>query len=157
MLSLLLRNLLFTILQPGLIVGLIPYLLLRYTGEASFPNSWTLSRIAGAFLLIPGLLILISCILRFMTEGKGTISPLDPTKKLVARGLYRYSRNPMYLGAMLVLIGEAVFWESLILAGYAVVVFIAFNLFIIFHEEPRLKRDFGAEYEAYLRKVRRWL
>ncbi len=157
MLSLLLRNLLFTILQPGIVVGLIPYLILRSTDKSFFPDVWTFRQYVGAFVLIPGVLILVSCILRFMTEGKGTISPLDPTKKLVIKGLYRYSRNPMYLGVILVLIGEAIFWESLILGGYAAVVFIAFNLFIIFHEEPRLKRDFGAEYEAYFQKVRRWL
>jgi protein-S-isoprenylcysteine O-methyltransferase Ste14 len=157
MLSLLLRNLIFTILQPGLVVGLFPYLLLRNSGKAFFPDSWTLWQYAGALTMMTGLLILLRCILRFATEGKGTISPIDPTKKLVAKGLYRYSRNPMYVGAVLTLVGEAVFWQSLVLAGYAVVVFIAFNLFIILHEEPRLKRDFGAEYEEYFQKVRRWL
>ncbi len=106
--------------------------------------------------MILGFLILMSCILRFATEGKGTISPIDPTKNLVAKGLYRYSRNPMYVGVMLLLLGEAVFWQSLFLAGYAAVVFIGFNLFIIIHEEPRLKRDFGTEYELYFQKVRRW-
>lgn len=107
--------------------------------------------------MIVGFLILLWCILRFATEGKGTISPLDPTKKLVARGLYRYSRNPMYIGVMLLLLGEVVFWQSPVLAAYAVVVFVGFNLFILLHEEPRLKRDFGTEYEMYLQTVRRWL
>lgn len=157
MLSLLFRNLLFTILQPGVVTGLIPYLLLRNSDKTFFPDSWTIWHYAGAFIMILGFLILLSCIVRFMTEGKGTISPLDPTKKLVAKGLYRYSRNPMYVGAMLLLLGETVFWQSLVLALYAAVVFIAFNLFIILHEEPRLKRDFGTEYELYLQKVRRWL
>lgn len=157
MLSLLLRNLLFTILQPGLVTGLFPYLMLRNMGKSFFPDSWTIWHYVGAFVMILGFLILIRCILRFATEGKGTISPIDPTKKLVAKGLYRYSRNPMYVGAMLLLIGEAVFWQSLALALYAAIVFIGFNLFIILHEEPRLKRDFGAEYEAYFQSVRRWL
>jgi protein-S-isoprenylcysteine O-methyltransferase Ste14 len=157
MLSLLLRNLFFTVLQPGVVVGLIPYLLLRNTDKAFFPDPWTLWQYAGALIMIPGFLILMACILRFATEGRGTISPLDPTQKLVVKGLYSYSRNPMYVGAMLVLIGAAVFWQSLVLAGYAAVVFTGFNLFIIFHEEPRLKRDFGTEYELYLQKVRRWL
>lgn len=157
MLSLLIRSLFFTILQPGVVVGLIPYLLLRFESRAFLPDSWTLWQYAGAAVFFPGLLILLSCIVRFMTEGKGTISPLDPTKRLVIRGLYKYSRNPMYLGVMLALIGEAVFWQSLILAFYAAIVFAAFNLFIILHEEPRLRRDFGGEYEAYLQKVRRWL
>lgn len=157
MLSLLLRNLIFTVLQPGVVTGLIPYLLLRNSGRTFFPDSWTIRHYVGALVMISGFSILLSCILRFATEGKGTISPVDPTKKLVAKGLYRYSRNPMYLGAMLALTGEAVFWQSLVLAIYAAIVFIGFNLFIILHEEPRLKRDFGAEYESYFQKVRRWL
>lgn len=107
--------------------------------------------------MIPGVLILLGCILRFVREGKGTISPLDPTKKLVGGGLYRFSRNPMYLGAILTLLGETFFWQSLVLGGYTLIVFIAFNLIIILHEEPRLRKDFGDEYERYSQKVRRWL
>ena len=157
MLSLLLRNLLFTILQPGVVTGLIPYLLLRNSGKTFFPEHWTIWHFIGAILMITGFSLLIYCVLKFATEGKGTISPIDPTKKLVAKGLYRYSRNPMYVGAMTLLAGEAVFWQSLALAIYAVVVFVAFNLFIVLHEEPRLRRVFGVEYEEYFQNVRRWL
>src|SRR5688500_16625475 len=157
MVSLLLRNLLFTILQPGLVTGLFPYLLLRNSRRTFFPDVWTFWHVVGAAIGLAGLLILVRCILRFATEGRGTISPIDPTTKLVERGLYRYSRNPMYLGAIVLLIGEAIFWRSLIVAGYAAIVFIAFNLFIIFHEEPRLRRVFGGEYDAYFGRVRRWL
>lgn len=97
------------------------------------------------------------CVWRFPFEGKGTISPLDPTKELVTHGLYRYSRNPMYVGAVLLLIGEAVFFRSWVLAGYAAVIFLAFHTFILFHEEPRLKRVFGGQYDEYRRTVRRWI
>ena len=157
MVSLLLRNLFFTILQPGLVAGLFPYLLLSSSDKDFFPGAWTIWHYAGAVMMVFGFLIMMSCILRFATEGRGTLSPLDPTKKLVVKGLYRYSRNPMYVGVILLLIGETVFWQSLVLAGYTAVVFIGFNLFILFHEEPRLRRDFGTEYELYCQKVRRWL
>ena len=157
MLSLLLRNLLFTILQPGVVTVLFPYLILSYSERTNLPERWAVMNVIGAILMLIGVSILLRCILRFATEGKGTISPLDPTKELVAKGLYRYSRNPMYLGAMTLLIGEALFWSSLALAIYSVVVFIGFNLFIILHEEPRLKRDFGDEYNEYYKRVRRWL
>jgi protein-S-isoprenylcysteine O-methyltransferase Ste14 len=156
MLSLLLRNLLFTILQPGVVAGLIPYLLVR-NNRTFFPERWTIWNFAGAFLMVVGFSVLIYCILKFAFEGKGTISPIDPTKKLVAKGLYRYSRNPMYLGVMTLLAGEAVFWRSLTLAIYTAVVFLGFNLFIVLHEEPRLRRVFGDEYEEYFQNVRRWL
>src|SRR6185369_6365872 len=137
MISLFLRNLFFTILQPGLVAGLIPYLLLRNNHKTFFPDSWTIWQYAGAVIAVSGFFIMLMCIFRFAAEGRGTLSPLDPTKKLVISGLYRYSRNPMYVGVMLLLTGEAVFWQSLILAGYAALVFAGFNLFILLHEEPR--------------------
>ena len=157
MISLLLRNLLFTLLQPGVVVVLLPYLILTSRGDELPPANWSITHFAGTALIIAGGVIMVTCILRFITEGKGTISPLDPTKKLIVRGLYRYSRNPMYVGVMLILTGETLFWWSPALALYAAVVFIAFNLFILLHEEPRLRRVFGPEYESYMRQVRRWI
>ena len=141
----------------GLIAGLFPYLLLRLEGKTFLVNTWTIWQIAGIIAVFSGFFIMVICILRFATEGKGTLSPLDPTKKLVIKGFYKYSRNPMYVGVFLLLTGETIFWQSFILAGYAAIVFIGFNLFTILHEEPRLKRDFGTEYEQYSQKVRRWL
>jgi protein-S-isoprenylcysteine O-methyltransferase Ste14 len=157
MISLLLRNLLFTILQPGIVAGLIPYLILRGRAGQLLPENFSTAHYAGAVLMVVGFSIMAACILRFATEGKGTLSPLDPTKKLVVRGLYRYSRNPMYVGVMILLLGESLFWWSIALAGYAAVVFVGFNLFILLHEEPRLRREFGQEYESYFREVRRWI
>ncbi|MFN0140828.1 MAG: methyltransferase family protein [Pyrinomonadaceae bacterium] len=156
MFSLLLRNLFFTILQPGVVVVLLPYLILRYTGRELLPSDLGATHFVGAGLMAAGAAVALTCILRFATEGKGTLSPLDPTKQLVARGLYKYSRNPMYLGAMLTLAGETLFWWSLALVIYAVVVFIAFNLFVLLHEEPRCRRDFGDAYTEYCQNVRRW-
>lgn len=157
MISLLFRNLVFTILQPGIVAGLIPYLIIKFSGKTLFPDVPTFWQYAGIIIAAFGSVVMLACILSFAVKGKGTLSPLDPTKKLVISGLYRYSRNPMYLGVMSLLIGESVFWQSIELAFYSVIVFTAFQLFIIFHEEPRLKRDFGNEFEEYCRTVRRWL
>lgn len=137
--------------------GLIPYLILRYAGREIITDAFGTSHFIGASLMVLGGAIAASCILRFATEGKGTISPLDPTKELVLRGLYKYSRNRMYVGMMILLVGEAVFFPSLALSTYALLIFIGFNLVIILHEEPRLRRDFGAQFEEYRRRVRRWL
>lgn len=156
MVSLLIRNLFFTILQPGVVVGLMPYLILRYTGREIVPAAWEANHFIGAGLIVVGSIIAGACILRFATEGKGTLSPIDPTKKLVIRGLSKYSRNPMYVGGMLIMIGETLFYWSLALAIYSAVVFIGFNLFIILHEEPRCRRDFREEYKEYCQRVGRW-
>jgi protein-S-isoprenylcysteine O-methyltransferase Ste14 len=100
---------------------------------------------------------MINCIVNFAIKGKGTLSPADPTKELVTGGLYRFSRNPMYIGVMMILIGEAIFFQSFSLWIYSLVVFIGFNIFILVHEEPRLRKAFGDDYNNYCRKVRRWI
>ena len=157
MVSLLIRNLIFTILQPGVAAVLVPYLLLRNTGRTFFPDVWTIWHYVGAVLMLAGGSVVVACILRFATEGRGTLSPLDPTKKLVVHGLYSYSRNPMYVGVTVLLIGEFFFWMSWVLAAYTAILFVGFNLFIMLHEEPRLRRDFPEEYDLYCARVRRWI
>ena len=153
--SLLLRNLVFTILQPGMVAGVVPYYILEEEIRLNKPERFY--TYAGIVVVFVGLAVMLRCILQFALEGKGTLSPVDPTKRLVVRGLYRYSRNPMYVGVMLILIGEATITQSSSLWLYLTFVFIAFNLFILLHEERRLRRDFGAEYSDYCKKVRRWL
>jgi protein-S-isoprenylcysteine O-methyltransferase Ste14 len=155
--SLVLRNLLFTILQPGLVAGLIPYFILGSPVATTFKNGLTSLQYIAILIFAAGVAILFYCIGMFAIKGRGTLSPADPTKKLVVSGLYRCSRNPMYIGVILILIGEAVFFSSGSLWIYTAIVFIAFNLFIILHEEPRLKRDFGTEYQQYLNTVGRWM
>src|SRR5215217_9208859 len=149
--SLVLRNLFFTILQPGIVAGLVPYWILGSLSTAAFKNSLSSFQYLAIFIFAAGVAILLYCISLFAVKGKGTLSPADPTKKLVVSGLYKFSRNPMYIGVMLMLIGEAVFFSSSSLWIYTALVFIAFNLFIVLHEEPRLKEDFGREYQQYLK------
>lgn len=155
--SLAFRNLLFTLLQPGLVAGLIPYWILGSRAGEIFNNPLNSLQYIAILIFAIGTAILIYCITMFAVKGKGTLSPADPTTDLVVSGLYRFSRNPMYIGLLLMLVGEAVFFFSVRLWIYTAFVFIAVNFFVIFHEEPRLKRDFGAEYRQYLKTVRRWL
>lgn len=157
MLSLLLRNLLFTLLQPGFAVGIIPIAIRTMTGGELVPEVWEWTNFVGAALIVFGFTIAAICIVRFAYEGRGTLSPLDPTKRLVVRGFYKYSRNPMYIGMMLIITGEAMYWMSWPVAVYGVLLFIGFNAFIILHEEPRLKREFPTEYAEYMTRVRRWI
>ncbi len=155
--SLLLRNLFFTILHPGLVAGLIPYWILGNKAANSFAKPLHSHQYLGILLFITGSVVLFNCIIRFAVEGRGTLSPADPTKRLVITGLYRYSRNPMYVGVMMILIGEAIFFQSGDLWIYLSCVFVFFNLFIMLIEEPRLRRDFGEDYYQYCQKVRRWV
>lgn len=157
MLSLFFRNLFFTILQPGIVAGLIPFLVLNEKGKSICAQPMKFYHYSGAIVFLIGLIILIICIASFAVFGRGTLSPADPTKKLVVAGLYRFSRNPMYVGVTAMLIGESIFFQSVALWTYSLFIFVAFNIFIRFFEEPRLREDFGAAYKEYCTKVRRWI
>lgn len=101
--------------------------------------------------------MLVWCFWDFLAKGKGTPAPMDPPKELVVSGLYKYVRNPMYVGVLFVILGHFLwfgFWNLLI---YAALVLLAFHSFVIFYEEPNLKQRFGAAYEEYLKRVPRWI
>ena len=151
-----LRSLFFTLLLPGSVTVLIPYLLLNSSREP-IPPGLELFRLFGLAPLLIGALILLRCIWDFAVTGHGTVAPIDPPRKLVVRGLYRYVRNPIYVGVLLIVSGEAILFDSFRLALYAVVLWFFFQLFVIFSEEPTLREMFGPQYEAYLRAVNRWI
>ena len=150
------RNIVFAILHPGIVAGLVPFWIVGGRADGLFNELGKPHQFAGLFLFVTGFVIMTWCIVSFAVKGRGTLSPLDPTKKLVVSGLYKFSRNPMYIGVMLLLIGEALLFASLSLAIYSLIVFVGFNIFIIAREEPRLRRDFGVDYVNYCKKVRRW-
>jgi protein-S-isoprenylcysteine O-methyltransferase Ste14 len=157
MASLFLRNLFFTILQPGLVAGLIPFFILRGKVENIFFQSWKFHHFLGIIVFIIGFIIMLICIMSFAIKGRGTLSPADPTKKLVVVGLYKFSRNPMYAGVTMMLLGEVIFFYSSPLLIYSLFVFAIFNVFIILVEEPRLRKDFKDEYNKYCEKAKRWI
>ena len=157
MLSLFIRNLFFTILQPGLVAGLIPFWITGFRIDNIFDEVWQLHHYIGTIVFLIGFVIMLWCIISFAVKGRGTLSPVDPTKKLVISGLYRFSRNPMYVGVTLILVGEAIFFQSVELWIYSLFIFITFNIFTIVVEEPRLRKHFGEEYKTYCEKVRRWI
>lgn len=96
------------------------------------------------------------CVGTFALVGRGTPAPFDPPRRLVVRGPYARVRNPMYLGAVLALGAAALFYLSLALLAFAALFLVATHLFVVAYEEPKLRRSFGAEYDAYCREVRRW-
>lgn len=159
MIALFIRNLVFTILQPGIVAGLIPYWILSNQVNDLFIQQLLHRGLhySGAIIFVIGFVIMLYCIISFAVQGRGTLSPIDPTKRLVVAGLYKFSRNPMYVGVVLILIGEAILFQSLELWIYSLFVLVAFHIFTILVEEPRLRKDFGTEYLKYCKKVRRWI
>lgn len=149
---LLLRSIFFTFLLPGTVAAIIPYFLIR----TSYADLGVL-RYLGLAFITSGAAGLVWSIWQFFAEGKGTLAPVDPPTVLVVHGLYRVVRNPMYVSVAAVLIGEAIFFSSLAVLIEAALFVIITHLFVVFYEEPRLKKQFGLSYERYTRTVHRWL
>ena len=150
-----LKTLIFTILVPGTLLGLVPWLLLRWSGEAVPPSLsiWLI----GLLPFVVGIILYFWCAGAFTFIGRGTPAPIDAPIFLVKSGPYRWVRNPMYLGVLSVWFGEAILFHSLLLAGCGLLIAVVVHLFVVFYEEPTLRRRFGESYEAYLRTVPRWL
>jgi protein-S-isoprenylcysteine O-methyltransferase Ste14 len=149
---LLIKNLLFTLIVPGTVGVYVPLMLSRNRSTAS----GLILAIAIALFVLGGA-IYGWCVFDFASFGRATPLPLDAPKKVVRRGLYRFSRNPMYLGVLTVIFGWAVLYRSAAIAAYAVAVAFCFSLFVMLYEEPRLRELFGSEYDQYCTEVPRWL
>jgi protein-S-isoprenylcysteine O-methyltransferase Ste14 len=149
----LLKTLIFMAVAPATVTIYLPYALMP---SSHAPQLGSL-RYLGLLPIIVGAVAGCWCAWDFAFKGRGTPAPFDPPKELVARGLYRRVRNPMYVAVMLILLGEAVFFASRFMITYLLIVFAGFNLFVLFYEEPTLRRKFGESYERYCRAVPRWL
>jgi protein-S-isoprenylcysteine O-methyltransferase Ste14 len=150
---LLLRSALWTLLLPGLIAGYVPW---QFFGFRVNDLSGATDAL-GVVVLLFGVIVLTLCIVEFALRGSGTLSPLDPPRQLVVTGLYRWVRNPMYVGVAFILIGEVLIARSNSLALYTLTFVICTTLFIVGFEEPYLERSFGLSYADYKRHVRRWI
>ena len=150
-----LRSLIWTVALPGMVAGYVPW---RYVGLAQAIFNWRDPvQLIGLLLAVGGTGVLATCIWEFAHSGRGTLAPVDPPKHLVVQGLYRYVRNPMYVGVTTILLGELVIARTWALALYCGCWLVAVNLFIIGYEEPALHRQFGTSYEQYRKTVGRWI
>jgi protein-S-isoprenylcysteine O-methyltransferase Ste14 len=140
---------------PVTVLMLIPHWIVERWGTGDAESGAL--RLVGVSLIAAGSLVLIWCVWNFARKGRGTLAPIDPPTRLVVRGLYRYVRNPMYLGALLILMGQTVLFASAALLWYLIAWFISVHLFVVFYEEPVLRRQFGDSYDRYCRSVRRWM
>src|SRR5262245_44515966 len=154
--KLILKTLFFTLIAPCVVTVVAPYLLLPSPTNL-LPQGWQWSHFAGLLLLAVGLGIYLWCAWEFITKGQGTPAPYDPPRFLVKGGLYRFTRNPMYVGMTTILFGEACFFKSTALLVYALILLLGFHLRIIYYEEPTLRRLFGEAFEKYCKRVPRWI
>lgn len=151
--ALFLRSAFWTVLAPGIMAGYLPW---RFFG-VRWPASANARTVIAVLLGAMGAIVLLASIIEFARRGRGTLSPVDPPRRLVVTGWYRWVRNPMYVGVLLLLFGEILIAPSWGFALYIAALFAAVNVFIRGYEEPYLQRRFGASYEEYRRHVRRWI
>jgi protein-S-isoprenylcysteine O-methyltransferase Ste14 len=111
----------------------------------------------AATILALGTLLLLWCVREFYVSGRGTLAPWSPPRRLVTTGPYRWSRNPMYIGVVTILLGWCVLWDSRTLVNYTLVVAALVCLRVLVVEEPWAARSFGAEWHAYRARVPRWI
>jgi protein-S-isoprenylcysteine O-methyltransferase Ste14 len=151
----LIRALAYATIFISLVLVFLPARVLEWSGVTR-PSGVGAAQVAGGVLVVLGGVLALACVVTFALAGRGTPAAFDPPRRLVARGPYRFVRNPMYIGAGAALLGAAMFYRSPALLGYAVFFFVATHVFVVGYEEPALRRTFGSEYDDYCRRVRRW-
>jgi protein-S-isoprenylcysteine O-methyltransferase Ste14 len=150
-LSLVIRNIMFTIVVPGLGAVLAPWWILSSHGGA------TVAAWAAVPVIAVGAGLYAWCAWNFAAVGDGTPGPWDAPRRVVATGPYRWVRNPIYLAALLVILGEAWLFMSPPLLVYAAAMAVVCHLFVTGYEERKLSRQFGDSYLEYRRTVPRWI
>ena len=155
-LAALLGSILFFVIAPGTLAGYVPWTFTRWQMQgAFFSQEWI--RAIGVFLVLAGLVPLVNSFWRFAMEGLGTPAPVAPPQHLVVSGFYRHVRNPMYVGVVSIILGQALLFANENLLWYAAAIWLAFHLFVLGYEEPTLRSSFGNEYEKFCAHVPRWL
>jgi len=150
--GLIVRNLMFTAVVPGLGGAWMPWRILTRDGRAATPVAWEAVAVIAA-----GAALYVWCIWNFAAVGRGTPGPWDAPSRVVAQGPYRWVRNPIYIAALLVVLGQAWLFGSVPLLAYAGAMAITFHLFIAGYEERTLRRRFGRSYLEYRQAVPRWI
>jgi protein-S-isoprenylcysteine O-methyltransferase Ste14 len=155
-LALFFETIAFTVLVPGTVAFWLPGVILD-DARLALPTSWSVWQFVALLPLTVGAAIYLRCLWEFATRGRGIPAPIDHPKQLVVTGLYRYVRNPMYLGVLLFLLGESLFLEYQAFLLYTIAWLLFIHLNVLLYEEPTLRRKFGSSYERYTSAVHRWV
>ncbi len=148
------KTLVFTVFVPGTVAGYVPW---RLRQGAAAPVTGAEECAAVAVIAIGIAIYFYTAFWGFALIGGGTPAPIAPTKILVVKGLHRFVRNPMYIGVGLVIGGQAWLFHSLHIAIYMTCMLLTAHLFVVFYEEPTLRKRYGEEYDRYRASVPRWI
>ena len=146
------RILLFTVAVPGAGAAWIPWWILARFDSSATPTAWE-----AVAVIAVGSALYVWCVWVFAVVGRGTPGPWDAPRRFVAVGPYRWVRNPIYIAALLVVLGEAWLFLSPPLLVYAGVMALFFHVFVVGYEERTFRRRFGDVYLEYVQAVHRWI
>ena len=146
------RALFSFLVLPGVVAGLVPWLMV--SGRFDPASGWFWP---GLGVLSVGLAVLLWCVRDFYVTGKGTLGPWDPPRSFVRVGLYRFVRNPMYVGVLALVAGWGILAGSREISLYWLFLVVIFHVRVIAFEEPWLVRTFPVEWAAYRAAVPRWI
>ncbi|HUD14827.1 MAG TPA: isoprenylcysteine carboxylmethyltransferase family protein [Terracidiphilus sp.] len=146
----------FLFVVPGAVAGYIPWFIGKGRVHAPFFGFITI-RVVGGVLMAAGIVILLEAFLRFALEGLGTPAPILPPKRLVVTGSYRYVRNPMYVAVVSLILGQGLIFGDVRVIVYGLCAWLITHLFVLFYEEPTLRRSFPADYADFSTHVPRWI
>lgn len=149
-------SIVFFLIAPCTVAGIVPWWISRWQFMPPFLDA-EFTRVVGAVLTVAGAAVLVDSFARFALQGLGTPAPVLPPRHLVVSGLYRHVRNPMYVGLVSAILGQALLFADTRLLLYGALVWLACHTFVVLYEEPTLARTFGAQYEAFRAHVPRWI
>jgi protein-S-isoprenylcysteine O-methyltransferase Ste14 len=135
---------------PGMVAIAAPILIAQFDPWRGYESFF------GLVLLHIGVFLLFWCIRDFYVSGKGTLAPWDPPQRLVTVGLYKYSRNPMYIAVLLIISGWAAYFGSWLVMAYDLLLAVIFYLRVVLYEEPWLQKTYTTEWQCYQGNVPRW-
>jgi len=142
----------------SLVFALFPFVFIRLNNHFNLPIfSNIFLDVLGCLLLLIGVIVSTISYPLFWSVGKGSPVPINPTKNMIEVGLYKYSRNPIYMSHFLLIFGGSLILGYSLLFLYTLFCFIAYNFYIMWVEEPELRKRFGSSYSEYCNKVTRWL
>jgi protein-S-isoprenylcysteine O-methyltransferase Ste14 len=145
------RTLLAFLALLGTVAYVVPLGLIGPRSPAAFKHP------AALIVVTAGTVLLLWCVREFYVAGQGTLAQWSSPRSLVDTGPSRFSRNPMYVGVLLILCGSAAGFGTRPLWTYAAAVAVAFHLRVVLHEEPFLDASQPARWHVYKSNVRRWV
>lgn len=151
-----LKTILYSGFGIGTLVVLFPWAI-RYFAIELLVFDAGVVRWAGAAVVAAGAWVYFSCVWDFNNSGQGTPAFWDPPRQFILNPWFQSVRNPMYVGVLLMNLGQAVWFGSVAIVIYALVVTLGFHVFVVAFEEPHLARVYGQAYLEYSRRVPRWM